>query len=178
MHDVHERCTELEHTQRYLSALDGLRGLDPPITAHAMDCNARRGRWLRVLNPSVRTYVRVRIPSRAPHHRSRGPNCWAWSIHVKQLCAHVCTEVIHKRKSDAAERVCMAVRKRLSMRSRWIEPKSCVSFCGDDMCAPITDAGPLGNFGTWLLLAALSGEPAEDVDCRRGPSHVELTKGA
>ena len=35
---IQERATLLD------SALHGLRGLEPQITVHAVDCNARRGR--------------------------------------------------------------------------------------------------------------------------------------
>src|SRR6476660_960492 len=62
--DVHRMWTGLGRTKQYLAALDGLHGLEAQVTAHSTDWRGLPGRESRVLNPLVRTYVRVRIPSR------------------------------------------------------------------------------------------------------------------
>jgi len=58
-------CTELDNTAHYGSALDGRDGRKVQITAHQADGGAPAGRLGAVLNPPIRMYVRVRIPSRA-----------------------------------------------------------------------------------------------------------------
>ena len=63
--EVHKRCTGFAITHHYWSALERPHGLKLQTTAHSTDCRAPETHELAVLNPPIRTYVRVRIPPRA-----------------------------------------------------------------------------------------------------------------
>lgn len=98
---VHTMCTELDDTAHHGSALDARGGRKVQITGHSTDWAPPAGRSPPVLNPPIRTYVRVRMPSRARclswwcavsagwwpaptfgrcardvHRLSRRPRCW------------------------------------------------------------------------------------------------------
>ena len=116
---VHKRCTRLGGRDRYRSAPDGRPGTKPQLTAFSTDGGGLNKRQISNLNLSVRKYVRVRIPPRAPqltgimlregqlasHHEKR--LCTEWSQFsldacAKARCSCASRALIESTRSDAS----------------------------------------------------------------------------
>ncbi len=95
---MHTVCTGLDDTADYGRTLHGRDGRNLQITAHPADQRPPAGRMGAVLNPPIRTYVRVRIPSRAPR-TCRQTGC---SGDVDRDVESKCARRVH-RSSRAAE---------------------------------------------------------------------------
>jgi hypothetical protein len=108
---VHGVCTGLERRRAHCGIPAGLLGQRAQLTGHSPDGRALAGRRSRVLNLLVRTYVRVRIPSRA--HKTPAHEFDGEATPLSLILAHARVHRAHWPKAVAVQRPAPSAQPRM-----------------------------------------------------------------